>query len=79
MAKDAVSSLTNASGCDSLATLILSVSATSISTINISVCQNALPYVWNGTNYNTAGSYTYGPVTNSVNCDSIAILNLSIN
>jgi hypothetical protein len=69
---------TNAAGCDSIATLNLKVSSVTTSTTNISVCSNQLPYTWNGTNYNSAGSYTFN-TTNGAGCDSIATLNLSVN
>jgi gliding motility-associated-like protein len=36
-----------------------------------------LPYNWNGTNYNAAGSYTFTTI-NSAGCDSLAISNLTI-
>jgi gliding motility-associated-like protein len=69
--------LTNAAGCDSVATLNLTVNAASASTTNVTVCSSALPYSWNGTPYNAAGTYT-AMFTNSVGCDSIATLNLAV-
>jgi len=69
--------LTNAVGCDSAATLVLSLKPVSTSTTNISVCSSALPYSWNGNTYNTVGSYTVH-LTNAVGCDSAATLNLSL-
>src|SRR4029078_10165356 len=69
---------TNAAGCDSLATLNLTIKAITTSTTDVTVCPNQLPYSWNGTDYNTAGSYTF-TTTNAAGCDSIATLNLSIN
>src|SRR5206468_3439145 len=68
---------TNAAGCDSVATLNLSVRAVTTSITNVTVCSNQLPYYWNGANYNAAGSYTF-TTTNSVGCDSVATLNLSV-
>src|SRR4029079_15930155 len=69
---------TNAAGCDSIATLNLSINEISTSTTDVTVCPNQLPYSWNGTDYNTAGTYTF-TTTNAAGCDSIATLNLSIN
>lgn len=69
---------TNAVGCDSVATLILTVKNTSSSTTNISRCSNQLPYSWNGSNYSSAGTYTWTG-TNAVGCDSVATLILTIN
>jgi hypothetical protein len=68
---------TNAAGCDSVATLNLTINATSTSITNVVVCSNQLPYAWNGTNYSAAGSYTF-TTTNSAGCDSVATLNLTI-
>ena len=44
-------------------------------TISQSACNN---YTWNSTTYNSSGYYTY-TTNSSKNCDSIVILNLSIN
>jgi hypothetical protein len=48
------------------------------STTNISICPTALPYIWNGLTFNTAGSQT-AHLTNAAGCDSAATLNLSFN
>ncbi|MFT3679576.1 MAG: sugar-binding protein [Ferruginibacter sp.] len=69
--------LTNIAGCDSIATLNLVVNPEVTSTTNVSVCATTLPYTWNGTPYNTAGSYLYHTL-NAVGCDSAATLNLTI-
>ena len=69
---------TNALGCASADTLKLTINQKTNSTTNTSVCSNALPYVWNGTSYNAAGTYTK-VLVNNVGCDSTAVLNLSIN
>ncbi len=68
--------LTNAAGCDSAATLVLSVNAVSVSLTPVNVCANTLPYLWNGNSYNTAGTYTVH-LTNTVGCDSAATLVLT--
>ena len=70
--------LTNSSGCDSIATLNFIVQAFLTSTTAISVCSNQLPYTWNGNAYPIAGIY---PVTlsSSGGCDSVATLNLVVN
>jgi len=69
--------LKNSAGCDSVATLVLTVNAASSSTTNMAVCQNQLPYNWNGQTYNAAGSYSVNLV-NSKGCDSIANLVLTV-
>jgi len=69
--------LINAAGCDSIATLVLSIKEPSNSINNVAVCVNELPYVWNGISYNSAGSYAQN-FTNEVGCDSTAILVLTL-
>lgn len=68
--------LTNVFGCDSAATLHLTVKPTSSSTTNATICTNALPYLWNGNSYSVAGTYTVH-LTNTVGCDSAATLILT--
>jgi len=70
--------LTSTSGCDSVATLNLSVNPVLSSTTNTSICSNQLPYSWNGNSYNAAGTYNV-TLTSSSGCDSVATLNLSVN
>jgi len=67
----------NAVGCDSIATLDLTVLLESASTTKAKVCSKELPYVWNSTNYNATGIYTKTFV-NAVGCDSIATLDLTV-
>ena len=61
----------NAAGCDSTATLVLTILNETTSTTNVSVCAATLPYVWNGTPYNAGGSYVFN-TTNAAGCDSVA-------
>ena len=70
--------LTNSVGCDSSATLNLTVKPTSTSTNNVSICPSALPYTWNGLTFSTAGTQTKTGLINSVGCDSSATLNLTV-
>jgi len=69
--------LVNAANCDSIATLNLTVKQTTTSTTNTSVCNNQLPYLWNGISCNNSGSYTK-TLVNVANCDSVATLNLTV-
>ena len=69
----------NKVGCDSTAYLTLLVKNTTTSRALVSVCTSALPYVWNGSNYSTSGVYTkVFPLGNAVNCDSTALLDLTV-
>jgi len=70
--------LVNALGCDSIATLNLTVNTTSSSTTNLTICSSGLPYMWNGLTFNAAGSKSK-ILVNSLGCDSIATLNLTVN
>jgi gliding motility-associated-like protein len=70
--------LLTVAGCDSVATLNLSINPTLTSTTNVTICSNQVPYSWNGTNYSTAGTYTANLMT-VAGCDSVATLNLTIN
>jgi len=65
---------TNALGCDSIATLELTIGAPSASNTAINAC-NA--YTWNGQVYTQSGTYTYVTI-NASGCDSIATLELAI-
>jgi gliding motility-associated-like protein len=69
--------LTNAAGCDSLATLRLLVDDTTTIFFNKSICQNLLPFNWDGTAYTTAGTYVKN-FLNVAGCDSIVTLNLRV-
>ena len=48
------------------------------STTAITICDNLLPYSWNGLTFNGAGSQT-ATLTSSAGCDSLATLNLTVN
>ncbi|MFM2359518.1 MAG: hypothetical protein RLY16_1511, partial [Bacteroidota bacterium] len=69
--------LVNAAGCDSVATLNLTVKANSTSTTNVAVCPAQLPYSWNSNSYNAAGSYNV-TLVNAAGCDSVTTLNLTV-
>lgn len=65
----------NAAGCDSTATLNLTIYNPTYSSQNETVCTQ---FIWNGTTYTQSGQYIY-QTTNYVGCDSTATLNLTIN
>lgn len=69
--------LTTAGGCDSLVTLNLTVSSQLSSTTNLTICNNELPYSWNGLTINAPGTQTVSLVSSS-GCDSLATLNLTL-
>jgi len=68
--------VTTPSGCDSIVTLNLTVGANTTHMIALSLCQGAT-YLFNGNVLSTAGVY-YDTLVNSVGCDSLITLNLSV-
>jgi gliding motility-associated-like protein len=70
--------LQSTAGCDSLATLTLTVFNTLTSITNQSICSNELPYNWNGLNFTSSGNQSI-TLSSVSGCDSIATLNLTVN
>src|SRR5262249_39211806 len=70
--------LTSVAGCDSIATLILNVTAVVRDTTTKTICENQLPYNWNGHSLPAAGTYS-DTLTSAAGCDSIATLILKVN
>jgi hypothetical protein len=68
--------LTNSVGCDSAATLILTIKEPTTSTTKVSICRGDT-YKFNGASYTTAGTFV-AHLTNAVGCDSAAVLELSL-
>ena len=79
----AVSTYTTPSvaGCDSITTLNLTVKPLATGTANLTICQNQLPYTWNGIVVNSGGTAAATFVTPSLvtGCDSTTTLNLTVN
>lgn len=69
--------LTNMHGCDSIATLNLTITNSTSGSESATACDT---YTWstNSQTYTTSGAYT-ALLTNTVGCDSTATLNLTIN
>lgn len=65
------------SGCDSIATLDLTIINGSITFIDTSICEDELPYIWNGIELNDSGSETI-VIEGSNGCDSMITINLLI-
>jgi len=70
-------SISSPSGCDSLALLNLTLLPTLSSTTNIQICENAIPYYWNGLALTTSGTTTL-TLSSVQDCDSLATLNLTV-
>jgi gliding motility-associated-like protein len=69
--------LSNTFGCDSLVTLNLNVNEVDTSTVNLSVCENELPYAWNSFIFSSAGTQIIN-LFNSSGCDSTINMVLSV-
>ncbi len=70
--------LSTTGGCDTLATLNLTISSVISGTPqSLIICALNLPYVWNGNPYNAAGTYTT-TLKNQAGCDSLATLILTV-
>jgi len=65
---------TNAAGCDSTATLSLTILGSTFGGQEVAVCKS---FDWNGEIYTTSGTYQQ-TLTNASGCDSTAILDLTI-
>ena len=70
--------LTSVAGCDSVATLNLTVNPQVTSTTSLTICDDQLPYTWNGLTFNATGSQS-ATLTSVAGCDSVATLNLTVN
>jgi gliding motility-associated-like protein len=69
--------LQNAMGCDSVASLVLTVRPILTSITDVSVCSAQLPFSWNGVSYSLPGHYSKQLTTQS-GCDSVATLILTV-
>ncbi|MBP5496663.1 MAG: gliding motility-associated C-terminal domain-containing protein [Bacteroidales bacterium] len=76
-ASSQVSTLQTANGCDSVVTMTLLVANTYQQTEQRSICQNELPYLWNGVTFSNAGTQ---PVTLQTvdGCDSVVTMTLQV-
>ena len=70
-------SVTDASGTVYSNAVHVKVGNPTSSTTNITICSSSLPYSWNGTAYNAAGTYSK-TLINSTGCDSVATLVLTV-
>ena len=64
-------------GCDSIATLKLTVIPAAWATIDTSLCESDLPYIWNNQSITSGGVYT-AVIHSGTSCDSTVTLNLTV-
>ncbi|MBR6133068.1 MAG: T9SS type A sorting domain-containing protein [Bacteroidales bacterium] len=69
---------TSTEGCGSYADINVVVKRSSTATVNLSLCENELPYNFNGTQVTAAGPYTV-VISNAAGCDSTITLNVTVN
>ena len=72
---DYTHTLTNASGCDSVVTLHLTVNYSNTGDTTAVACDS---FYWYGTTYTSSGDYTH-TLTNASGCDSVVTLHLTVN
>ena len=65
-------------GCDSVSTLNLNVLPLYIDTLDLTVCESELPYLWNGQDIAGAGVYTDSLTSIITGCDSVSTLNFYV-
>ena len=65
-------------GCDSIVTMVLHVSSIFQQTEQRTVCQDELPYIWNGRTFNAAGTQSITMQTAN-GCDSTITMTLLVN
>lgn len=72
-----IDTIPSATGCDSIITVNLTISTATTSSVAITACD---AYFWSATNttYTSSGSYTT-TIPNTIGCDSLITLNLTIN
>ncbi|MCR4873711.1 MAG: hypothetical protein K5885_09240, partial [Bacteroidales bacterium] len=70
--------LSASNNCDSVVTMTLHVNDAYQVTDEATVCATALPYTWNGVEFNAEGTQTV-TLTASNNCDSVVTMTLHVN
>jgi hypothetical protein len=70
-------SLSTIYGCDSIRKLVLTITAPTSSTQNMSTCASSYTWPLNGQTYLQNGAYT-ATIANAAGCDSIVTLNLTL-
>jgi gliding motility-associated-like protein len=69
--------LTSTGGCDSIATIVLSINPTYNTNELVTICENETPFSWNGLTF--SNTTTQSLTLQTVNgCDSVVALNLTV-
>ena len=73
-----VDTLMNAAGCDSILTLNVSVSPQISDTLQLTICENELPYDWHGETFVSADTLVQNIPSTNESCDTTRILQLEV-
>lgn len=69
---------TTAAGCDSVVTLRLTIGETYEVDVDSTICENALPFTWNGVEFTAAGTQSTTLET-VLGCDSVVNMTVNVN
>ena len=69
---------TTAAGCDSVVTLRLTIGETYEVDVDSTICENALPFTWNGVEFTAAGTQSTTLQT-VLGCDSVVNMTVNVN
>src|SRR4029079_6533089 len=72
-----VDTLTSATACDTVATLVLTISPVLTTTDSVTVCASQLPYIWNAHSHDSA-VFDTDTLPSATACDTVATLVLTI-
>ena len=69
--------LTSVAGCDSTVTLTVIIENNTFASVDSTVCENEIPFIWNGINITASGDYTAN-LKNSAGCDSTVTMTVNV-
>ena len=69
----------NIGECATIQNMTVVVNTTSSSISNLTICDNDLPFIWNGLTFSENDTQSTTLTSNNTGCDSIVTLNLSVN
>jgi gliding motility-associated-like protein len=69
----------NIGECATIQNMTVVVNTTSSSISNLTICDNDLPFIWNGLTFSENGTQSTTLTSNNTGCDSTVTLNLSVN
>jgi len=70
--------LTSATGCDSVVTLLLTIYNSVVEQVENTICSSELPYTWNGVEFTQSGTQIVHLTTKN-GCDSAVTMTLTVN